>query len=122
MYFTPATYAFGDNAIVFAVEEERVENGNVCGVPHGSQVRLADLEGCGILLQQLPYAIKEEQKHRGGLDIPAQNMAHSIGERVTHGNPIFLDEGLETVFGTEEGIQNDLGQTGYDTVEVLPVA
>lgn len=45
------THIFGHEPVVMAVEEKGIENGNVCRIPHGGQVGLADLKSLWILLQ-----------------------------------------------------------------------
>lgn len=46
------------NSVFLAIENERVENGNVGGVPQRCQVRFREFEFCGELLTQLPNTVE----------------------------------------------------------------
>lgn len=60
---TPTHSAFLD-PLVRAVEEEGAEQGDAGAVVQDGQVHFRELEGCWVLFQQLPNAVKEHQEQR----------------------------------------------------------
>lgn len=60
----PPTHSAFLDSLVRAVEEEGAEQGDAGAVVQDGQVHLRELEGCWVLFQQLPNAVKEHQEQR----------------------------------------------------------
>lgn len=64
-------------------------------VEDGQQESLVELEGAGELVGKLPHALQELQKHwRRFLGVHGIQVAATIGELVTEGQPLFFYQRL----------------------------
>lgn len=115
------THALRHHAFVLVVEEERVKNRDVTGVPQSRQVGLAEVEGGRMLLLQLPHAVQEDEEVGGRLHLLVGDQAQAVRERVSQRHPLLLDQRLEALPSPEVRLQYYLGQAGDDAVGVLAV-
>jgi len=74
---------------------------------------LVKFEGCWVLLQQVPHALDELEKHRGVVLCSGVSVSTPFVELMPKGEPLLDDELAESLERPVMRVQQELGESNY---------